>query len=197
MKLPPGMTSCNLPLLMAQGCSDMSISCRIPSHHVDRTSPFHAHGTTAVNISSTRAMRRCLFLLAAGLTTAAAVCIEGGVSENDRLYVPDLHGKNASLVLLNFDWDSARLVADLVHILLEEALGYHVASEEIGAAPPDYLPRLSGCSDMSCNETNDQDISDIVLNVWYSDSAGEIRQFTDANLNRAPEDLGSIGRFPG
>ena len=141
-------------------------------------------------------MLRCLFLLAAGLKTAVAVCIEGGVSENDRLYVPDLHGKNASLVLLNFDWDSARLVADLVHILLEEALGYHVASEEI-FTNSDSLQRLSGCLDMSCNETNDQDISDIVFNVWYSNSVEEIRRFMDANLNRAPEDLGSIGRLPG
>ena len=138
-------------------------------------------------------MRRCLFLLAAGLNTAAAVCIEGGVSENDRLYVPDLHGKNASLLLSNFGWNSARLVATLLHILLEEALGYHVASEEIGSAASDFLQRLSGCLDMSCSETNDQDISDIVFNVGYSDYAEEIRRFTDENLNRAPEDLGPLG----
>ena len=142
-------------------------------------------------------MRQPTFLLAAGLTTAAGICIEGGVSENERLYVPDLRGKNASLLLSNFAWDSARLVATLVHILLEEALGYHVASEEIGAAAYDFLPRLSGCLDLSCSETNDQNISDIVFNIWYSDSAEDIRKFTDANLNRAPEDLGSLGRFPG
>ena len=142
-------------------------------------------------------MHRSIFLLAAGLTTAAGICIEGGVNVNDRLYVPDLHGKNGSLLLSNFGWESARLVATLVHILLEEALGYHVASEEIGGAASDFLQRLSGCLDMSCSETNDQNISDIVFNIWYSDSAEDIRKFTDANLNRAPEDLGPLGRFPG
>eukprot|EP00438_Fugacium_kawagutii_P023222 Skav215691 [mRNA] locus=scaffold278:447564:449745:- [translate_table: standard] len=134
-----------------------------------------------------------------GLIAAASTCLDDGIPARQRKNLTDGKGENYPVGVFVPNWASAHLVSDIVIILVEELLGFHVlrvtgpdAASQMyavaGCTSPDNH-RDRGCNDAASRETRFH----ITMEVWKTHAYDALRDLDQLYPGAMPVELGSIG----
>ena len=125
--------------------------------------------------------------------SSEAQCLHDAIALHRRGFVPSLSGRNSSVGMVSYDWDSSKLVTNIAAILVREALGIHSqVSADVAVDVTDGIWLLSECLDTEGTECVSEH-NYVALESWLGSSPTGYAAFQKANPELAPEDLGSIG----
>ena len=126
-------------------------------------------------------------------------CLTDPIPENARNNIT-IDGQSLPLGLWVHDWDSAAVVTEVMKILVEETLGYHVVIGPAGTSSDKGIHALAGCPNgEDCSDGFLQQGSQPVSSRWHlvfetwTSAESALRTWEDKVPERVPERLGTMG----
>ena len=138
---------------------------------------------------------RCFALLSGLVLSSASQCLPDAVPENQRLNI-SLEGVSMPVGITAGNWPSAGLAAKMLHIMVQEVLGYHAHEHLNDGGSTAIVQELAGCADIVerpelCPWPPRDHIGlEIWPNRWFAEANKQLLVTLD---DRAPRNLGELG----
>ncbi|CAK9072629.1 unnamed protein product [Durusdinium trenchii] len=132
------------------------------------------------------------------IAAGSPLCLADGIPEEERAFLKDSQGNDMPVGILELNWPSAGLLAELAKLLIKEVLGFHAEiGEPLGASGAAPIYALAGCrnfnaaNDKQCGET--EPVMHVSLDSWIGSYSSAYEQMKADYPDIAPLDLGDMG----